>query len=112
MPPKPNKKAVKRMFIESFLQAMLEIVFIPLVISRNPLRRGAIKDVLIFSKLNKGESNKLTPFKIPLDFRIEIILEKITTNPPIRKIVETLLVILLAKTSPKLLKETYLFSGL
>ena len=42
-------------------------------------------------------------------FKIEIILEKITTNPPIIKTVEMLLIILFPKTSPKLEKVTFLF---
>ena len=45
-------------------------------------------------------------FKNPLAFKIEIMLEKTTTNPPINKIVEMLFVILLPKTSPKLEKDT------
>ena len=45
-------------------------------------------------------------FKNPLAFKIEIMLEKTTTNPPINKIVEMLFVILLPKISPKLEKDT------
>lgn len=41
-----------------------------------------------------GDILKLANDKIPLAFKIEMILEKMTTNPPIRKIVEMLLVIL------------------
>ena len=106
IPPNPNKNAVKIILRENFLQAILEIVLIPLVISKNPLKRGEIKLVSISRKLNKGEKVIVAMFNKPLAFTIEIILEKITTNPPIKSIVEILLVILSASTSPKLEKET------
>ena len=112
IPPKPSKNAVNIMFIESFLQATSEILFIPFVISKMPQRRGLIKEVSICRMLNSGEIQVERIFIIPLDFKIEITLENITTNPPINKIVEILLVILSANTSPKLEKETVLFSRL
>ena len=46
--------------------------------------------------------------RIPLAFKMDIILEKITTNPPINKIVEVALVILSANISPKLEKDAIL----
>ena len=97
------------MLRENFLQAILEIILIPLVISKNPLKRGDMKLVSISKKLNKGEKVIVTRFSNPLAFTIEMILEKITTNPPIKTIVEILLVILSANTSPKLEKETKVF---
>ena len=109
IPPNPSKKAVKIIFIESFLQAIDDIELIPFVISKKPQIIGLIKEVSILIKLNKGERHVDKMFRIPLDFKIEITLEKITTNPPINRIVEILLVILSANTSPKLEKETGLF---
>ena len=43
---------------------------------------------------------------------MDIILEKITTKPPIRKIVAILLLMLSANTSPKFENETKFFTGL
>lgn len=106
IPPKPNKNAVKIILRENFLQVILEIILIPLVISKNPLKRGEMKLVSILKKLNKGEKVIVAIFNKPLAFTIEMILEKITTNPPIKSIVEMLLVMLSANTSPKLEKET------
>ena len=106
IPPKPNKKAVNIILIESFLQAIEAIKFIPLVISKNPVNKPEIKAVSICKKLKIGLNIKLTIFKIPLDFNIEIMLENITTKPPINKIVEILLVILLEITSPRFEKDT------
>ena len=94
--------------IESFLQAILEIVLIPFVISNKPLNRGAIKEVSILSVWKRGENKLDKIFKVPLAFKIEITLENITTNPPIKKIVEILLVMLSARTSPKLENVTFL----
>ena len=106
IPPKPSKNAVNIIFIESFLQAIEDIKFIPLVISKNPVNNPEINEVSICIILNRGVNNVLTTFKTPLDFNIEIILEKITTKPPIKTIVEILLVILSDNTSPKFEKET------
>ena len=108
IPPKPSKNAVKIMFIESFLQAINEILLIPFVISKIPQRKGPMNEVSILIALNKGEIHVDKICNNPLDFKIEITLEKITTKPPISKIVEILLVILSANTSPKLEKETRL----
>ena len=85
------------------------MALIPLVISKNPVKRGLINDELIFSSLNIGASIVVNIFNIPLDFKIEIILANITIKPPISSIVEILDVILWAKTSPKFEKETFCF---
>lgn len=106
IPPKPSKNDVNRILIEIFLQAILEIIWIPFVISNKPVRNPCTKVVSILKKLNTGEIAKLVIEIIPLAFKIDIILEKITINPPIRKIVEILLVILWAIISPKLEKVT------
>ena len=106
IPPIQSKKAVKIIFIEIFLHEILEIRFIPFVISKNPLSKGLTKDVSILKNVNIGDKIIETFARMPLDFKIEIMLEKITTNPPIRSMVEIEVVILSAKTSPKLEKET------
>lgn len=108
IPPNPKRKAVKIILIESFLQAIKEIDLIPFVISKKPQIRGVIKEVSICKKLNNGEIQVEKKESNPLDFKMEITLENITTNPPINNIVEILLVILSAKTSPKLEKLTFL----
>lgn len=104
IPPKPSRNAVKIIFIESFLHVIWEIELIPFVISKKPQIKGLIKEVSILRKLNNGEKHVAKTFIKPLDFKIEITLEKITTKPPISRIVEILLVILFANTSPKLEK--------
>ena len=71
--------------------------------------RGIEKDVSIFINLKTGLTNIATLFRIPLDFKIEIILENKTINPPISKTVEVALVILSAITSPRLFNDTFLY---
>ena len=68
-----------------------------------------IKELSICKKLKTEVSTSTKLLKIPLDFKIEITLENITTKPPIIKIVEILLVILFPRTSPKLEKVTFLY---
>ena len=109
IPPKPSKKAVINILIESFLQAILEIVLIPFVISKNPVNSGSIKEGEICIKLKNGVAMISIMCVIPLDFKIEIIEEKMTTNPPITKIDFILLTILSDKISPKLEKEACVF---
>ena len=91
--------------MESFLQAILEIVLIPFVISKNPVNSGSIKEGEICIKLKNGVAMISIICVIPLDFKIEIIEEKITTNPPITKIDFILLMILSDRISPKLDKD-------
>ena len=81
------------------------MALIPFVISKNPVNSGSIKDGEICIKLKNGVAMISIICVIPLDFKIEIIEEKITTNPPITKIDFILLIILSDKTSPKLEKE-------
>ena len=107
IPPKPRRNAVKIKLIESFLQGIPEITFIPFVISKKPLTIGEIKLVSIFKMLNKGDKQVESICNIPLAFKIEITHENTTTKPPIRRIVEILLVILFAKISPRFEKETF-----
>ena len=110
MPPKPRRNAVKIKLIESFLQGIPEIAFIPFVISKKPLISGEIKLVSMFKTLNKGDKQVEMICNKPLAFKIEIIHEKITTKPPIRRIVVILLIMLFDKISPRFEKETFLFS--
>ena len=105
IPPKPSKNDVINILIESFLQAILEMVLIPFVISKNPVNSGSIKEGEICIKLKNGVAMISIICVIPLDFKIEMIEEKMTTNPPITKIDFILLTILSDKISPKLEKE-------
>ena len=102
IPPKPSKKAVINILIESFLQAILEIVLIPFVISKKPVNSGSIKEGEICIKSKNGVATIPITCVIPLDFKIEIIEEKMTTNPPMTKMDFILLIILSDKISPKL----------
>ena len=104
IPPKPSKNAVIIIFIDNFLKAIFEMIFIPLVISNKPVKIPDIKLVSIFKKLHNGVNISSNISSKWLDLRIDIILENITTNPPIIKMVEILLVILSDKISPKLEK--------
>lgn len=106
IPPTPKRKAVIIILIEIFLHAIQEIVFIPFVISKKPVTKGAIKLVSILIMLNIGERIFTIIKIIPLDFKIDIITEKRTIKPPINKIVEILEVKLLEIISPKLEKLT------
>lgn len=106
IPPKPSKKAVKIRLIESFLLEILEIELIPFVISKKPLISGVAKEESILKKAKIGEILIEKTDNNPLDFNIDIILENITTKPPISKIVEMLFVILSDKILPKLEKVT------
>ena len=105
IPPNPSKKAVINMLIEIFLQAILEIVLIPFVISKKPVNRGSIKEGEICIKLKNGVAMISIICVMPLDFKIEIIEEKMTTNPPMTKMDFILLTILSDKISPKLEKD-------
>lgn len=105
IPPKPSRKAVNIRLIEIFLQIMEDITLIPFVISKKPVNRPWAKFISIFKQLKIGLTILVKILKIPPVFNIEITLENITTNPPIRRIVEILLLILSAKTSPRLDKE-------
>lgn len=104
IPPKPSKKVDRMILIDSFFDAIHEIELIPFVISKKPLIKGEMKAVSIPKMLNIGENKLDESLSNPLEFSIDIMLEKITTNPPISKIVEMLLVILSAKISPRLEK--------
>ena len=85
------------------------MALIPFVISKNPVNSGSIKDGEICIKLKNGVAMISIICVIPLDFKIEIIEEKMTTNPPISKIDFMLLIILSDKISPKLEKEAGVF---
>lgn len=76
-----------------------------------PVKIPDIKEESMFKMLNIGVNIKIILFKNPLAFRMEIILEKITTKPPIIKIVEILLDMLFPKISPKFENETFLVTS-
>ena len=109
MPPNPSKNAVIMILIESFLQAILEIVLMPLVISKKHVKIGPIKEVSMCIQSKNGLNNNSIICVIPLAFKIEIIEEKMTTNPPITKMDFMLLTILSDKISPKLEKVARFF---
>ena len=103
-----SKNDVKIIFRDIFLTAIFEILLIPEVISKKPVKSGLINEISIFKVLNKGVRIVDNIFNIPLDFKIEIMLANTTIKPPIRRIVEILEVILFDKISPKFDKETVL----
>jgi len=75
------------MFMEICFVFIREILLIPLVISKKPVIIGLIKEVSICKMLKRGIKSKEKLCNKPLLFKIEITLEKMTTNPPISKIV-------------------------
>ena len=95
------------MLIETFFRGIAEIAKIPLVISTIPKKKLSTSSDGTCKKFSKGSNISM---KL-LCFNIEIITEKITINPPIFKIVEIELVILLLIISPKLDKQTLLFKA-
>lgn len=107
MPPIPNKNDASIILIEMAFIFMLAIDAIPFVISNNPVNKGAMNLGDICIRLNKGVKTLTTITKKLLAFKIEIITEKSTTNPPITRIVEILFVMLLLNTSPK--SDTLMF---
>ena len=86
---------------------MEEIEKIPLVISTIPRIKLSATLTGICKLFNKGFNISM---KL-LCFNIEIVTEKITIKPPIFKIVEIELVILLLIISPKLERQTLLFKA-
>ena len=104
IPPKPSRNAVITRLIERFLLLIDEIVWIPFVISNNPVNIPDIKFGSMCKILKIGVMLVHNIFNIPLALSMEMILENITTKPPINKIVEMLFVILSARISPKLAK--------
>ena len=96
------------MLIENFFRGIAEIAKIPLVISTIPKKKLSTSSEGTCKIFSKGFNISM---KL-LCFNIEIITEKITINPPIFKIVEIELVILLLIISPKLDRQTLLFKSL
>ena len=96
------------MLIETFFRGIAEIAKIPLVISTIPKKKLSTSSEGTCKIFSKGFNISM---KL-LCFNIEIITEKITINPPIFKIVEIELVILLLIISPKLDRQTLLFKSL
>ena len=109
IPPNPSKKAVNIILVDIFFVSILEILFIPFVISNIPNKRGSIKEISILKKLNIGTKSKEEYFIILVEDRIAVIIENTTIKPPIKKIVEIEFVILLLNTSPKFDRWIVLF---
>ena len=101
-PPNPSRNDANTILVERAFICMLAIEAIPLVISNNPVNIGAINLGDICIRSNKGVISLIKIVKKLLSFKMEIITEKRTINPPITRIVEILFVILLLNTSPKL----------
>ena len=76
------------MFKEIFLSFIKETILIPLVISKRPVKTEAIIFDGMPKKRQTGSSKIHTKSVIPLTFKMEIITENKTTNPPIMRIVE------------------------
>ena len=76
------------MFKEMFFSLIREIILIPFVISKNPVKTEEIIFEGIPKKWQTGVVKMQTNLVIPLTFKIEIITENNTTNPPIIRIVE------------------------
>ena len=105
-PPNPKKKEINIKLIEIFLIATLDILEMPVVISKQLVSEGIARLVSMFKILKIGEINWDNIIIILLVVRIDIMLEKITIKPPIINIVEMLFDIDLERTSPKLEKVT------
>ena len=101
-PPIPSKNDVKIRLIEIALILILDIKTIPFVISNSPVNIGAINSGEMFIKLKKGVYVFTINSNRWLDFSIEMITEKSTMKPPIRRIVDILFVILVLNISPRL----------
>ena len=82
-PPKPSKRDVSMILIDSSFMDIDAINDIPFVISKRPFINGAIKKVGILMSLKIGENINVKRFNNLLDLSIEIITENNTTNPPI-----------------------------
>ena len=88
------------------------MLFMPFVISNNPKRRGSMNEISICNKLNIGTKIKEKYFIMLVDESIAVIIENTTIKPPIKKIVEIELVILLLNISPKFDKWILLIAEL
>ena len=108
IPPKPKKKADNIIFKEIFFTCILDIKLIPFVISRMLVIIELQKLVGKLKKSKIGVNSIAIRFNILLEFRIDIITENKTTNPPIIITVEVEFVILFPKTSPILERVTVL----
>ena len=95
------------MFKEIFLSFIKDTILIPLVISKRPVKTEAIIFDGMSKKRQTGSSKIHTKSVIPLTFKMEIITENKTTNPPIIRMVEMADWILVPSTSPKF--ETVIF---
>ena len=88
MPPKPSKNADKIIFCETLFIFTKAVKLTPFVSSKIPQSSGWAKFISKPKIFKKGESRIPTCSKICSLSKIEIKTENITTNPPIRSIVE------------------------
>lgn len=101
IPPNPSKNAHKIIFIEMFLQATLQTSDIPFVSSIIPEIIELAKEISTLKILRIGCNRSESACNILLLFKIEIITENITTNPPIIIIVLLESIIAFESISPK-----------
>lgn len=92
--------------VDMHLLEIEEIAQTPFVSSINPIMIPSENLSDIPNVFKNGDIASDNPSKILLLFRIDIITEKRTINPPIRKIVLIALFIEFDKTSPRLDIET------
>ena len=95
------------MFIEICFIFIPAIKLIPLVISKIPVNKELAMLEGIFNFWHIGLNKIEIMLVILLVFSIEIITEKSTTNPPIKRVVEIADVILSPKISPRLEIEIF-----
>jgi len=110
IPPKPKKNAVNTILTERLAILTLAILEMPIVVSKIAVNDGATKPASIWKNCSTGDMICVQTPMMLLAFKIEIILEKMTINPPIIRIVDVLLAIEVANTSPKFDKDTVLCS--
>lgn len=110
-PPKPSKNAHRTILIEIDLLAILDIIETPFVSSIIPEVIEFAKEISILSNFKIGHIAYDKISKILLLFKIEMIIEKITTNPPIIIIVLLDSNIASERIEPKLEKVAILFEG-
>ena len=101
IPPKPNKNEQIIIFVDMHLLGIEAIEQIPFVSSNIPVITPSEKLFDMPNTFNNGDKVFPNISKILLLFKIDIITEKRTINPPIRNIVFIAFIIEEANISPK-----------
>lgn len=110
-PPKPSKNAHRTILVEIDLFAIPAIIETPFVSSIIPEIIEFAKEISILSNFKIGHIAYEKISKILLLFKIEMIMEKITTNPPIIIIVLLESNIASERIEPKFEKVAIFFEG-